>query len=249
MMSTDEQLIALIVVGQESRALSEYQEAVAIYTAIQRGHDYEWVLKNTGIPERTARRRFIEGMAIVRTGDAVDAVTSVRVGELTESQVDEVTKGRTAPATKLEALRALAFGTHIMAAWQVKDGDKVSKVESAKIREAFVAATEAVVASEEPVTARTLTKAIASVGKEMGITKKAAKRKADPKNESGPFGVEYHMKAALADIVALEEANDGETYVPTVQDIKALFDLATRLGLSLDLEPNTAAALDALASI
>lgn len=250
MLQSDQDIIELIVLGVESRALSEYQEAVAIYTAIQRGHDYEWVLKSTGVPERTARRRFIEGMAIVRTGDPLDAVTSVRVGDLTESAVDEVTKGRLSQSAKLENLRALAFGTAITSSWQVKDGDRVSKIEPAQIREAFVQAQDSVLSNEEPVDARTLVKAISSFGKEMGLVKKVAKRKSQGKaDETGPFGVEWHMRATLSDIDAIEAASDGETYIPTPQDVKALLDVATRLGLALDLSPEMAEAIEALVSL
>ena len=57
------------------------------------------------------------------------------------------------------------------------------------------------------------------------------------------MGLEFHLRAALKDVEALEKAAE-EPYVLTTHDYKALFDLVTRFGLTLEPTEDLARALD-----
>jgi hypothetical protein len=195
----------------------DWQRAVIVYIAIKRGHDWAWVLKEIGWTENTARRRYIEGIAIVRTNDPARAVNAVR-GVLTEDDVNTATSKGTA-AEKLERLEALAVAKRLKGTMVNADGTEPS---DEQIKTLLESAKERVTANDDTTSATTLVEYI----KNDDATGLVAKKRTpgDP-GDSGPFGLEYHMKAALKDLKQIVADSDGEAYVPTAEDMRALMEV------------------------
>lgn len=241
---TDEQIIALVKTASDDIALRDAQISVAIYVLVSRGHGYDHILKTTGIPERTAIRRKIEGMAILRTGNTSTVVEAIRFSSLSDKVVDATTKGAGSKPQKIAALVEASFGQATQRAFKPEKGEEIDTPVLAAV---LKAAHAQVKDNEEPVTVKNLFDAVPHFAEKMGLKPKEQKRTPQD-GDAAPKGLEFHAKAALADLKKIVAANDDTPYVPTPQDMKALLDLCTYIDVTLDLTPEVAAAVEALAS-
>jgi hypothetical protein len=244
MIQTDAAIVALIQENDRVSALADAQNSVLVYVLTARGHGYEWILKTLGIPERTAIRRKIEGMAILRTGNSTTVIEAVRFSALSDKVVDACTQGAGSKAQKVAALVEASFGQATQKGFKPEKGDEI---ESPVLHDILKAAHAVVAANEEPVTVKNLFDAVPHVAEKFALKPKEQKRSPQD-GDAAPKGLEFHAKAALSDIKKIVAANDDQAYVPTPQDMKALLDLCTYLDITLDLAPEVAAAVEALAS-
>ncbi len=236
---TDDALVAFVLKGQESRALSEAQEAVAVYTARKRGHEFDWIISNLHIQKDTAERREIEGMALLRLQvdehEVPRVQSAIRAGRLGIKVVDDITAQSYTQTDngvdeRLEKLEILSAGKRIQEKFVLADkGQAISDKQAADI---VAHARKVVAAKVEPVSASTIIAAVPNFSEEVGLKVREAKR-TPGQQKSGPMGLEFHLKAALKDIDALEKAAE-QPYVLTTHDYKALFDLVSRFGLTLE---------------
>lgn len=243
---SDDALIEFVQGLASTRSLTDAQEAVAVYVARKRGHEFDWILTNLGIDERTAKRREVEGMAIIRLQEITRCVSAIRTGDLGIKVVDEIT-GRLASITedgtdqRIVDLEVLAAAKDIQRNYQSADGKPLSdEAVSALVTQAQ----STVVAKVEPMTARNLVRAVPSFSESAGVVAKPKQRRTPQQTEGGPLGLEAHFKAALRDAKAIVAAADGEAYVITPADAKALLDLMEFIGVDADV----LAAIDALAA-
>lgn len=248
---TDDALVAFVIKGQESRALSEAQEAVAVYTARKRGHEFDWILTNLHISKDTAERREIEGMALLRLQvdehEVPRVQSAIRTGRLGIKVVDDITaKSYTQTDTgvdaRLEDLEILSAGKRIKDKFVMADrGLAISDKQAADI----VAHARTVVAAKvEPVSAATIIAAVPSFSEEVGLKVKENKRTPSTSN-NGPMPLEHHIRAALRDIAALEKAAEQD-YELTPHDYRALFDLCSKFDLVIEPNETMVKALETL---
>ena len=241
---TDDALIEFVTRLAETRELTDAQEAVAVYTARKRGHEFDWILSNLGLKQDTAARREIEGMAILRLQEVTRCVTAIRVGSLGIKVVDEITSK---PITlnddgvdeRIVALEIMAAGKKVQASYVTEGKKPLTDDQVAAVVEQAV---KTVASKVEPLNAASIVAAVPSFSEQVGLERKVAPRTPQTSN-AGPMGLEFHLKAAMRDIAALEKAAE-EPYVLTVHDYKALFDLVTRFGLSLEPTEDLAKALE-----
>lgn len=234
---TDDALKDFVQGLSRTRSLTDAQEAVAIYVARKRGHDFDWVLTELGVDERTAKRREVEGMAIIRLQDITRTVSAIRTGDLGIKVVDEITgKPLSFDADGVDArileLETLAAAKDIQRTFQTSDGKPLSDEAVASI---VRQATDTVVNKVEPMTARNIVRAVPSIADQHDVTVKPKAKRAPQTSESGPFGLEHHFKAALTDAKALVAAADGEAYIITPADARAMLELLTFLGVDADV--------------
>ena len=236
---TDDALFDLITTNQGTIAHLDDQIAVAIYIFQQRGYTFEALIPKTGMAERTLKRKAVEGMAILRTKEVTRTVSAIRSGALSKKVVDEITASTAGPEEKVRLLEQAAVKEALKGyvAPDGKSADVDAKVDVLHTR------LEAVV--EDAVTAANLIAAIPALTEETGFKVKESTRSANSQDDNGPFGLEHHLKAALADMHKIAEAA-GQPYVPTPQDVYALLQLAEYVGVGLDLDPDMAAAVSAL---
>ena len=241
---TDEALIEFVRSLAETRELTDAQEAVAVYTARKRGHEFDWILSNLGLKQDTAARREIEGMAILRLSEVTRTVAAIRVGGLGIKVVDEITsKPITLNADGVDQriidLEIMAAGKKVAASYMTEAKKPLNDEQVAAVVQQAIKTVEAKV---EPLNAASIVAAVPSFSETVGLTRKATPRTPSTSN-TGPMGLEFHIKAALRDIDALEKAAE-EPYVLTTHDYKALFDLVTRFGLVLEPTEDLARALE-----
>ena len=243
---TDDGLIGFVHDLAQTRSLTDAQEAVAVYVARKRGHDYDWILTNLRIDERTAQRREVEGMGIIRLQEITRTVSAIRTGNLGIKVVDEITSkiiSLTDDGTdeRVIELEVMAAAKQIKKTFVTSDGKPLTDEAVADI---VSTATTTVKNKVEPVTARNMVRAVPAFSEEVGIKPKPATPRSAQTTASGPQGLEFHFKAALSDAKAIVEASDGEEYVITPADAKALLQLLEYLGVDAD----TLTAIDALSA-
>lgn len=239
---TDNEIFKFLAEADEKIDALDSQKSVAIYILKQRGWKNSAIAQRTNYAERTVVRKYIEGMAIMRTQETTRTVAAVRAADLTEKTVDECTKGTGDSESKINKLEAAAVRKEVTSKFQTEGGQEVDSVTVDRVIEQ----TAAIVAAQaEPATAGTFIDAIPQVTEDLGLVVK--KRTPDQDGgQSTPQTVEFHLKAALKDAKAIADAANMD-YVPTPADVKALLRLAQYLGLDLMLEPEVAAAVEALA--
>lgn len=244
--ATDEQIIALVKENDRNIEVADYQNSVLVYILTARGHNYEWILKTLGIPERTAVRRKIEGMAILRTGETKRTTQAIRKAGLSDKVVDGCTTGTANRETKIASLEKAAFVSTVQKQYQPVKGGADAEITEATLSKALDEAMKVVVANEQPTSAVTLIDAVPHITEALGLKPKEQKR-GPQDGDTAPKGLEFHMKAALADLKKIVAASDDQPYVPTPQDMKALMDLCQYLDITLDVTPEVAQAVEALA--
>jgi hypothetical protein len=218
------------------------QKSVAIYILKQRGWSNAKIAQRTNYAERTIVRKYIEGMAVLRTGETTRTIAAVRAADLTEKTVQECTKGTSDSESKIQLLERAALTKEVQAKFQTNSGGIPDK----SVIDQVIDATAAVVAAQsEPATAGTFIDAIPQVTEDLGLTVKERKTTPDGGAKT-PQTVEFHLKAALKDANAIADAAKAD-YVPSPADVKALLALCTFLGLDLELTPEVAAAVEAVA--
>ena len=241
---SDEALIEFVGHLQETRVLTDAQEAVAVYTARKRGHEFDWILSNLKISESTAKRREIEGMAILRVGEVTRTVAAIRTGTLGIKVVDDITaKPKSLTDDGVDAriveMEIMAAGKAVQATYMTPDKKPLTDTQVAAVVQQAI---KTVADKVEPLNAASIVSAVPSFSETVGLTKKVTPRTPGGSNQ-GPMGLEFHLRAALKDVEALEKAAE-EPYVLTTHDYKALFDLVTRFGLTLEPTEDLARALD-----
>jgi len=241
---TDAALVEFVKELQEGRKITDAQEAVAVYTARKRGHDYAWCLTELSLSEHTAQRREVEGMAILRMQEITRTVAAIRSVELGAKVVDEITASSGSVEDRITKLEDAALGRFLQRDFKAEGKDDIPSEVIASMIEKAKAQVERNV---EPLTAANLIKAVPHFTEELGLTKKVNKR-SPQETVTGPMGLEFNLTKALADVKAIEEATNGAKYVPTPQDYKALFDLCAYIDVTLDVSPAVAEAIDSLVS-
>jgi hypothetical protein len=249
---TDEALIAFVLKGQENRALSEAQEAVAVYTARKRGHEFDWIMSNLKISKDVAERREIEGMALLRLqvdeAEVPRVQSAIRTGRLGIKVVDDITaKSYTVTDggvdARLEDLEILSAGKRIKDKYVLADkGMAISDKQAADIVKHARTVVEQKV---EPVSASSILQAVPNFSEEVGLKVKEGKRTTSGSKNDGPHALEFHLKAAMKDIAALEKAAD-QKYELTAHDYKALFDLCSMFDLVIEPTEAMVKALETL---
>jgi hypothetical protein len=239
---SDKAIFDLLTHADEMIDTLESQYSVGIYILKQRGWTNAKIAQRTNYAERTVVRKYIEGMAVLRTGETVRTIAAVRAADLTEKTVQECTKGTGDSESKIQMLERAALAKEVQGKFVTNDGKCPDKAVIDKV----IDATAAVVAAQsEPATAGTFIDAIPQISEELGL--RAKQRTTDPDGgKAAPQTVAFHLKAALADAKKIADAAD-EDYLPSPADIKALLTLCTYLGLELMIEPEVAAVVGDMA--
>jgi hypothetical protein len=239
---TDTEIFKFLAEADEKIDTLDSQKSVAIYILKMRGWSNANIAKRTNYAERTIVRKYIEGMAVLRTQETTRTIAAVRSADLTEKTVQECTKGTGDSESKIQALERAALTKEVTTKFVTDDGKAPSK----QVIDRIIDETAKIVSAQsEPATAGTFIDAIPQVTEAVGITAKTRSSNSEG-GKNNPMGVEFHIKAALKDANAIADAN-GSDYVPTPADVKQVLTLCQFLGLDLILEPEVAAAVEALA--
>lgn len=241
---TDESILKVIQDRETAIGQAENQISVAICVLQQRGWTNANIGKKTNYSERTVTRKGIEGLAILRTGEVTRTVAAIRAGSLSRKVVDACTKGAGDVESKILALEKAALAQELSSRYVTEQNRRPDAAVLDKVVEAVTAVVEA---NAEPANAASFVDAIPQVSETLGLKAKDNGRSGHNQGGSStPQGVEFHMRAALKDAQAIADAAGAE-YVPTPQDVKALFELCSFLNIELALEPEVAQAVEALA--
>jgi hypothetical protein len=241
-LKSDEAIFKMLAHNDEQIDTLESQKSVAIYVLKQRGWTNAKIAQRTNYAERTVVRKYIEGMAVLRTGETTRTIAAVRASDLTEAAVQECTKGTGDSEGKIRKLETAALTKEVTSKYQMENGAEPSAAVIAKVADEVA---KVVKAQAEPVTAGTLIDAIPQVTEEL----KMVVKQRTPDQDGGantPQTVEFHLKAALKDAKAIAKAAE-EPYVPTPADVKAILGLCQYLGLDLMLPEDVEAAVVAIA--
>lgn len=219
---TDDDLFNLISSNTSTIGRLDDQIAVAIYIFHQRGWKYEDLTSKTGMPERTLKRKNVEGMAILRTKEITRTVSAIRAGELSKKVVDDITSSTDSADVKIRKLEEAAVGAALKS-YVTEEGKPADSVVKADVMHARL--TQVVEEQIKPVQGWNLVNAIPLLAGETGLKIKESKRSSQNNGGSNnPMGLEYNLTKALTDMQAIEKAAE-EQYIPTTQDIFALLRL------------------------
>ena len=239
---TDKAIFDMLAHADEQIDTLESQKSVGIYILKQRGYSNAKIAQRTNYAERTVVRKYIEGMAVLRTGETTRTIAAVRSADLTEKTVQECTKGTGDSESKIQMLERAALTKELQAKY-LTDGGKIP--DKVVVDNVIDAVTKVVAAQSEPATAGTFIDAIPQITEQVGL--KVKERTPDPDGgKKSAMAVEFHIKAALKDAKALADAAEMD-YVATPADVKALLNLCDYLNLELLIEPSVAKAVEALA--
>ena len=239
---TDNAIFEFLRHADEQIDTLDSQKSVAIYILKQRGWSNANIAKRTNYAERTIVRKYIEGMAVLRTQETTRTIAAVRSADLTEKTVQECTKGTGDSESKIQLLERAALTKEVQGKFLTESG----KVPDSVVIDRVIDATAKVVAAQsEPATAGTFIEAIPQVTEQLGLKVKERSSNSEG-GKATPQTVEFHLKAAIKDAKAIADAH-GSDYIPTPADVKAILTLCSYLGLDLALEPEVAAAVEALA--
>lgn len=237
---SDESIYQLIATNRAAQSMAENQISVAIYILTQRGHAYEDIAGKTGYSVPQVKRFKVEGSAILRTGEVERTVSAVRTGVLSQAIVDTITLGTGTQDQKIEALETAGLAGHIKSKYQREDG---KKIEALDFKAITAQAREACENAAVPATGQKMALMLPHLTEELGL--KVKSRESEKDGGTGPQTLEFHLKAALSDVKAIANAAD-EAYIPTANDLAALFSLCEFLDIPLMLDADVMAAVDAL---
>lgn len=227
---TDKAIFDMLAHADEQIDTLESQKSVGIYILKQRGYSNAKIAQRTNYAERTVVRKYIEGMAVLRTGETTRTIAAVRSADLTEKTVQECTKGAGDSESKIQLLERAALTKEVQAKYVTDSGKIPDKV---VIDQVIDQVTTVVAAQSEPATAGTFIDAIPQITENVGL--KVKNREPSKQGEAGPQTVEFHVRAALKDAKALAKAAEMD-YEPTPADLSALLSLCDYLGLHLVVE-------------
>ena len=227
---TDKAIFDMLAHADEQIDTLESQKSVGIYILKQRGYSNAKIAQRTNYAERTVVRKYIEGMAVLRTGETTRTIAAVRAADLTEKTVQECTKGTGDSEAKIQLLERAAMTKEVQAKYITEGGKLPDKSTIDRVIDAVV---QVVAAQSEPATAGTFIDAIPQVSGEVGL--KAKERDSKKDGGTGPQSVEFHLAAALKDAKAIAKAAE-EAYLPSPADTRALLALCDYLGLHLVIE-------------
>jgi hypothetical protein len=241
---TDADLVAFVGTLHETEALTQARYAVAVFTARKRGWEFADLCAKFKVETTKAKELEKEGMAILRLQEITRTVRAIRTGDLGYKVIDEITSK---PLTLTEDdvdqriidLELLGSGKAISKKYVLAGGKAMSDDQVAAVVQQAITQ---VGKNVEPLNAATIVKAVTAFSEEVGLEVKKEPRKPG-EQKTGPMGLEFHLKAALKDVAALEKAAE-EPYVLTTHDYKALFDLVSFFGLSLEPTEEMVKALD-----
>jgi hypothetical protein len=241
-LKSNESILEMLVATEGKIDLLHAQQSVGIYVLKQRGWSNGNLAAKTNYSERTIVRKYIEGMAVLRTGETTRTIAAVRAAELTQKTVEECTKGTGDSVSKIESLERSAVGKALLGSFTTMEG-KIP--DSVLINKVITETANVVAAQAEPATAGTFIDAIPQVTEMLGL--KIKKRATDPDGGANtPHSVDFHLKAALKDAKAIATASN-EDYVASATDVKALLALCAYLSLELLIDESVAKAVEALA--
>ena len=243
---TTENLFALITDRLAIAERSENQASVAIFIAFQRGFDHDAIAKRVGVSTDSVKRRVIEGMGIMRTGEVTRTTSAIRTGSLSKSKVDELTRGINDSDVKIVALEECVVSDALTNKF-VNDSGAPIAVTPALTTEVYQAARSAVVADSVPATAANIMQYLPVVAESFAIKRKPT-TPATPNPQGGSsttMHLEFNLRKAIADMQQI--ALDSEApYVPTPQDWAAFVALTQYLDVFVPLSDEITASVEAL---
>jgi len=252
---TDDAWYNVIKTNTRKSVELEAQNAVAALTLFKRGHSHEVIAAEVGVDASTVKRWCVQGQAILRTVNAGDdalsrALSATKLGSgASLALVDAATKVDGTDQEKLEALETLALSTHIKKSFVKEDESALSDDEVAEIVTSLPEQAQANLGSDKAPTAKQMLEAVPNVAETVGIQRKVTTRSAQTDGGTGPQNLEFHLKAALADIQQIVKDNDGAVYTPTVQEYAALLKLCQYLDLEVIVHPDIEGAVEHLAEM
>jgi hypothetical protein len=251
---TDDAWYNVIKTNAKKTLEMEVQNAVAALTLFMRGNTHETIAAEVGVDVRTVKRWCVQGQAILRTVNAGEdaksrAMSATRLGGgVSMGLVDAATKTDGDDQDKLETLETMALSSTIKQSFVKEDQSALSDDEVAEIVTSLPEQAQANLGTDKAPTAKQMMDAVPNVAESFGIQRKVTTRTPQTDGGTGPQGLEFHMKAALKDIRAIANAAD-EAYVPTPEDMAALFKVCQYLNLELMLDEATEAAIKNLAEV
>ena len=226
--ATDDSTIAMIRSEVASGEMSEARACLGLMILKQRGMQAQKIAERTGIKHSALTERITIGLALARTGD-LSVIQIVRLGKLSQSEVEKTTKSHRSENGKLGALRDLAFRKQA----SKKIADTMSLPE---LDEIYTATVEFCEENEEPTGLDYVLENVAFVASGLGYQLKSVGRSTDgPAVDVGPMGIEYHMKKALKDCRAIMADTPAAVWELTADDILAILRLLEYVGIT-DLE-------------
>ena len=244
-LKTNASILKLINTVQEDIDLHEVQISVLITTLMLRGMTVEDLVVRTGYASRTITRKNIEGTAILRTQEVTRTTAAIRAVNMSTKAMELATRGGDAD-TKIAALELAAMDSALASGFQTHDEKAISPEDSALI---LLATRKAVLNDALPTVMKNMISYIPLMADEFkikGKIKKPQERDPDPDGgASSAMALDFHLKRALADVRAIENAAE-EAYVPTPQDYYHLLQLCDHLNIMLDLDPHVIAAIESL---
>ena len=209
----------------------DFQISVVVYVLRERGVTNEILAPRFGWSERTITRKYTEGMAILRTQETTRTVAAVRKASLSQTLVDTLTQGLGDSETKMSALEEAAVGKSVQDAFVSTTGKEPTE---GQIADVIRLTKEVVVKNAQPETAYSLVNAIPSISETVGLVAKKKTRKPGDAGDSGPYGLEFHFKAALKDAQQIVKDSEGDAYVITPEDATALLALLAYVGVNAE---------------
>lgn len=244
-LKTNDSIFQLITSVKDDIDLHENQISVLITTLVLRGFTTEDLVKRTGYSSRTITRKNIEGTAILRTQEVTRTTAAIRSVSMSSKAMELATRGGDAD-TKIAALELAAIDRTLASGFQTSDEKAISPEASASI---LLATRQAVLNDALPNVVTNMIDYIPLMADQFGIKAKIkTPDKRDPNPDGGAssaMALDYHLKRALKDVRALEDAAE-EAYVPTPQDYYHLLQLCDHLNIMVDLEPHVIAAIESL---
>jgi hypothetical protein len=243
--STDS-LFALITDRLAIAERSENQASVAIFIAFQRGFDHEAIAKRINISVSSVKRRVIEGMGIMRTGEVARTTSAIRTGTLSKSKVDDLTRGINDSEVKITALEKAVVSDALTNAYVNSTGAPIA-VTDQFTTEVYEAAVSAAIADSVPATSANIMQYVPVVGESFSIKRKPS-TPATPNPQGGSsttMHLEFNLRKAVADMQQIALDSDAP-YVPTPQDWAAFVALTQYLDIFVPLSDEITASVEAL---
>lgn len=232
----------------------EIENAVSAYTLFMRGHTHEGIAGEVGVDVRTVKNWCVQGKAILRTLPAGDdaparALSAAKLGSgASMALVDAATQTADSDEDKLSTLETMALSQHIKKSFVKEDESALSDDEVSDIVTSLPEQAQANLGTDKAPTAKQMFDAMPNVAEVFGVQRKVTTRTPQTDGGTGPQGLEFHLKAALKDMRAIAKAGEA-AYLPTPQDMAALFQVCQYLNLELVLDEATEAAIKNLAEV
>lgn len=251
---TDEAWFNVIKSNERKSLEMEAQNAIAAFTLYRRGHSHESIAHEVGVTSKTVKAWCVQGQALLRTCDAqtenaaARTLSACKIGNgASLTLVDTATKIDGDGDAKLEALEVLAVSDYVRKNFVNEDESALDDEAIASIVTSLPEQAQANLGTDTPPTAKAMVDALPNVTEAFGIQRKVTSRDpGDPDGGTGPQGLEFHMKAALRDMILIAKAAEAD-YVPTASDVSALLRVCEYINIPILVDDATVDAIEVLA--